>query len=682
MSHNSGGFPKLKGRENYENWKFSAKAFLEVEGIWDIVVGVETEQDVGKRAILNRNARARIVLMVEPVNFSHIQDETSAQGVWEKLEKAFADTGLMRRVGLLRVLITTKLEQCDSMEDFVNRIISTANKLSGAGMKLNDEWIGTLLLAGLSTRFEPMIMAIQSSGVKISSDHVKTQLLNDTSAANNGNGHGETSMYTNTRRAHTQHTKHDSQHHQNHKQQRNKVKCYNCGKDGNFSRDCRAPRGGSASKFRGGGGSSGGHGRTETNWSCTTGTCEPNAWYIDAGSTAHMSKSTNLVVEKQPAASESVTVANSSALKVEGVGVVNLSTPLSNVKIEKVLVVPEICAKLLSVSSMVRKGMRLVFDSRGCSIENEKTGKQMATASEVDGLYRLNASSSNAPNAFFAHGESAVATLWHRRLAHIGVDALNRMKGEKAMEDIGKLVPSCEICVLGKHARNPFVESTSKSKAVLELIHSDVCGPMRVPSLQGSRYFVTFIDDFSRRVVVVAMEKKSMVLDIFKEFQLKMENQMGKKLKVLRSDNGLEYCNSAMNNYLKSAGIVHQTTVPYTPQQNGVAERMNRTLVEKARCMLFDAGLSTKFWADAIVAAAHITNCIPRKSCNKGPEEMWSDKKPNLSRLKVFGCRAWRSYLKRSAGNSRPSPGVVFSPDNAPLRRRTGCTIWRPRRRL
>lgn len=175
----SQGIPKLKGREDYSTWKFAVQACLDVDGLWDVVEGTESETNKEKLARLDRRAKSKLILMVDAVNYAHIQNEKTAADVWKKLQGAFEDSGLTRRVGLLRTLITTQLDQCKNMEDYVNRIISNAHKLRGAGMDINDEWIGTLLLAGLNERYEPMIMAIENSGVAISSDQIKIKLLQD-----------------------------------------------------------------------------------------------------------------------------------------------------------------------------------------------------------------------------------------------------------------------------------------------------------------------------------------------------------------------------------------------------------------------------------------------------------------------------------------------------------------------
>ena len=172
----------------------------------------------------------------------------------------------------------------------------------------------------------------------------------------------------------------------------------------------------------------------------------------------------------------------------------------------------------------------------------------------------------------------------------------------------------------------------------LQLIHSDVCGPMQNDSLNGSKYFITFIDDFSRLCWVYFMKSKAKVAEVFFKFKNWVENQSGKRIKVIRSDNGAEYVSNKFAKFCEDAGIEHQFTVTYTPQQNGVSERKNRTLMEMARCLLFEKNLPKKFWAEAVGTAAFLLNRLPTKSLkNQTPFEAWSGSKPSLHNLKVFG---------------------------------------------
>ena len=140
-----------------------------------------------------------------------------------------------------------------------------------------------------------------------------------------------------------------------------------------------------------------------------------------------------------------------------------------------------------------------------------------------------------------------------------------------------------------------FPSGGKRTKQILELVHSDVFGPVKVPSLGKSVYYVPFIDDFSRNTWIYFLKKKSQFFDRFKEFKTLVENQTEKKIKVLRTDNGGEFCSKEFEEFCKKFGIAWQKNTPYTPQQNGVAKRMNKTLMERARCMLSGAGLGQEF---------------------------------------------------------------------------------------
>ena len=185
------------------------------------------------------------------------------------------------------------------------------------------------------------------------------------------------------------------------------------------------------------------------------------------------------------------------------------------------------------------------------------------------------------------------------------------------------------------------------SSEVLELVHSDICGPMSVESVGGNLYYLLFIDDKTRETFVYFLRHKSEVFSKLVEFKTLVENQTNKKIKKFRSDNGKEFVNRQMSNLFKQCGIIHQLTCEYTPQSNGVAERANRTLMEKARSMLEEAGLERKYWAEAVQTAVHLKNRSPTKAVKgKTPEEAWSGIKPDLSELKVFGCKAYMHVNK------------------------------------
>jgi len=215
--------------------------------------------------------------------------------------------------------------------------------------------------------------------------------------------------------------------------------------------------------------------------------------------------------------------------------------------------------------------------------------------------------------------DSEVTRLWHMRLGHMSEKGLTLLskRGLLSGQSTSKL-EFCERCLFGKQKRISFNSGLHRTKGTLDYIHSDLWGPARVPSKGGARYMLTFIDDYSRKVWVYFMKKKSDVFVTFKQWKALVEKQTGKKIKRLRTSNGLEFCDGDFNKFCKDEGIVRHLTVRGTPQQNGVAERMNRTLLEKVRCMLSNSGLSNDFWAEA---ACYLVNRSPNASIDcKTPE--------------------------------------------------------------
>jgi hypothetical protein len=179
-------------------------------------------------------------------------------------------------------------------------------------------------------------------------------------------------------------------------------------------------------------------------------------------------------------------------------------------------------------------------------------------------------------------------------MGHIGEKGLQTLHGKGMVEGISKCTLEfyfCGHCIYGKHNQVRFPSGATRAKGILKLIHSDVFGPVPIPSLGKSEYYVSFTDYLSRNTWIYFLRNKSEVFDKFKEFKALVENQTEKKTKVLRTNNGGEFCKNVFEEFCNKCGIARQNTTPYTPQKNGVAEIMNRTMMEKSRSMLSDAEL-------------------------------------------------------------------------------------------
>jgi hypothetical protein len=194
----------------------------------------------------------------------------------------------------------------------------------------------------------------------------------------------------------------------------------------------------------------------------------------------------------------------------------------------------------------------------------------------------------------------------------------------------------CESCIKGKTTNKSFSKHW-KSSELLEVIRSDICGPLRTKTHKGMEYFINFTDDYSRYGHIYLIEYKSRSNEKFKEYKLKVENQLGKSIKSLNNDRGGEY--EAMDFVHKENGIRHLFTMPYKPQQNGIVERINRTLMEMTRSIMAYTDLPIHFWGETLSTAIYILNKVKTKSKPLTPYECWTCLKPHFEHLKVWGCK-------------------------------------------
>ncbi|MCO5609052.1 hypothetical protein L7F22_063273 [Adiantum nelumboides] len=384
-------------------------------------------------------------------------------------------------------------------------------------------------------------------------------------------------------------------------------------------------------------------------------------WYFDSGASRHITSRKDLFCSLDAApAGKKVTCENSASYPVKGVGKILITISNgSDLCLPDVLYVPGIKKNLLSVSSLAKNGLRVIFEDDKCIVRDRDNGYSLITTSTLEnGLFVLDRYEKQMQACIAKTKTQAMqdAELWHARFGHVGYGSLMTLQRHNMVHDFSltKMPPRhvCEGCVLGKMHRfafsqDGFVRVTQK----LQLVHSDVCGPMRTPSMGNSLYFVTFIDEFSRFCWVYPLKEKSDVFAVFQHYVSMVENETGCKVQTLRTDRGGEYMSGAFKDFLGKKGIKHQWTMPYTPQQNGVAERKNRSLMEMARCMLKAKSLPHKLWMEAVASAAHVLNRCPTHALKTITSyESWYDRKPSVSYLRVFGCLAYAHIPQQLRG--------------------------------
>ncbi|CAL2253197.1 unnamed protein product [Prunus armeniaca] len=418
--------------------------------------------------------------------------------------------------------------------------------------------------------------------------------------------------------------------------------CWVCGKPGHKAQDCRHRRDQNPTNPQAN--------VTEVNEHFVAVVSETNLvsdtkdWWVDTGATRHICGDRNLFTDyEQNSSGEKLYMGNASASAVEGKGSVLLKFTSGKVlTLLDVLHVPEIRKNLVSGPILSKKGFKLVFESDKFILT--KGGLFVGKGYLADGLFKLNVTGNDAFNnninkvsVYFAESSN----IWHARLGHVNYRSMHRMMhlGLLPKFDID-FDNKCETCTESKFSRQTFKSVQGRSNELLGLIHSDLCDFKSTPTRGGKNYYITFIDDCSKYCYVYLIHSKDEALQMFKTYKAEVENQLDRKVKVLRSDRGGEYESTAFSDFCATHGIIHQTTAPYTPQQNGVAERKNRTFKDMINSMLNSSGLPHNLWGEALLTANHILNRIPHKKSKQSPYEIWKGRIPTYKTLKVWGCLA------------------------------------------
>lgn len=304
------------------------------------------------------------------------------------------------------------------------------------------------------------------------------------------------------------------------------------------------------------------------------------------------------------------------------------------------LYVPEFNISLISQGQLVQKGVEVQSNRKGCTLSYNK--RVIATGELRQNLTLIRADL-RVEKAFLTLSD---ADLWHQRMGHIGQKALQQLEGTigfKPIQGTKTSYKDCETCIKAKAKANISREPTTPVNEYLEKVNSDVCGPISPATWSKRRYFVSFIDDKTRYAYTELLSTKDEVLEAYRAYKIREENQNGLTLKRLHSDNGLEYKSEAFKALHRSTGVVATYSAPYTPAQNGKAEIFNRTIMGKVRAMLYGANIPTYWWGEALEAAVYLYNRTPHSAIGfKTPFEAKTGQKPDLTNIRVWGSIAYK----------------------------------------
>ena len=429
------------------------------------------------------------------------------------------------------------------------------------------------------------------------------------------------------------------------------------------------------------------------------------AWIIDSGATHHMCnsgeafKSWSSLRESVP-----VSLADDTVVSVERVGEVPLhmwqGAGGAQLTLGGVLYIPTLANSLFSVPRAMENGITVIFDAQEGACNLMYGRELVGTGYRQGGLWYLDGEMEQSGQTTVEDPFAALTTLWkgehlepltlwHHRLGHLGEDNLLKMVRSGVVGDLPDKLTGVSVkerclgCSEGKQHRESFGSGRLMSRRVLELVHSDVMGPVTPESIGGNKYILVIVDDYTRMCWVYPVRSKAVVGGVLLGWIDSIMVSKESRVKTLRTDNGGEFTSKEFEDGLTDRLIVHERTLPYTPQHNGVVERANRTLAEMARSMMCAAQCTRGFWGEAILAAAHIKNRTPHRSVvRRGkeitPYEAWFGRKPSVAHLKVWGCRVTVLHtLKQPKFGEKTWTGMMVG-YSSPL----GYRVWNPERRV
>jgi hypothetical protein len=642
--------------DNYATWAQDMRSLLTMKKLWSAVTSdtIDEEKDAMALALITLHVAKHLKISVGKC--------ATAKAAWQALKTKYEAQATARKLQLRIQLNTIKMGPSEPLTVYQSRALDLKAQLEAAGDSITDQEVAVPFLAGLPSAYNMMRTVIMGSDTALTIDQMLPKLLaveqealreqprrssEAALAATPGrSAPGGPPRYGGSLRPNS------SSAPSNRDRQ-----CFYCGRRGHIERFCRdkqrdqtRPR---SQRPQQQGRSAGPQYVALTAQEQQPDSGYTTRWVLDTGASRHITPDASILQDIRPL-SEPVTITfgNGATGKAVATGDALMETPDNALMLTNVLLIPEATENLLSVRSATQRGADFKFSADRCELW---LGKHLVTTAHCtdDSVYYLSAQSMSAPpkyNPALAARTSQSPELWHTRFCHLSYDNLARLPGmvtglpvtSTEFQAAAKSpVATCDACGLTKGTRAPFRSSSSTTARPLALVHTDLCGPLAVTSAGGANYFLTLLDDHSKLSMVCPLAHKSEVAQALIDALTMLETQADCRTQRVRCDNGSEFINRTVRDFCRTKGIKIETTVRYTPEQNGAAERLNRTLLDKVRPMLAESGLSKRYWAEALACANYTRNRSPVTGRIKTPYELFYGIKPDVSNLRTFGTRCY-----------------------------------------
>ena len=668
---------------NYSTWKYRISTILDIRGLMAIVLGdekcpLEQAPDIKDQAAFtlayekwkgrDKQAKAQITLTLRDEPLSGVVLCQTAAEVWEKLETRYEGKGQHTVAQLIGEIFRGTFAETTPLEQQFNLMRQKVHKLKSLGHDLTDSLIATAMIVSLPDSYSTLRQLLfMTEDSKLTTDFVIRQALME--ERTRGGTQSHVALMGNIKGKkpsnHTKELPDDST------AWKKNLKCHYCKKKGHIKSECRKLKsdqaGGNPDKSRPT--TSGDHtAKVATTaqeesvvnlFMAREGTSDlSDDWIVDSGATAPMTARKEWFSKYTPFDKEvSIGLGDDSIIKAAGSGSVMISMDVEEKKrifeLRDVYYVPDMGRNnLLSVSYMVNKGYLVHFRAKDCVIQ--KGNDVIGNVYKKNNLWVLSGKTV-LPRQEMAYIAQVSIGTWHKRLGHAMVRSIEKLANSSMVTGMRVLSDEesgekkehkthCIPCLKGKTTREPISKkSTVENPKVLHRVFSDVCGPLDIEGYQKCRYFVTLIDGYSHYMRVQPIRSKDEAPRVLMDWMTRSEVETGEKVNQLRTDGGGEYMGAEFQTYLKRKGVHHEVTNAGTPQENGVAERMNRTILEMTRSMLLESALPKSYWTFAVSYTQEVLNRLPSRALTMDitPYEAYFGKKPSVEHLRIFGCSTY-----------------------------------------
>lgn len=656
---------KLENMETFQVWNFQIKIFCKSSGLYEILIGelqlevLTTEKEKNEWNKKDAQAQKLIITTIDKKVLTHIMTCETAAQMYKKLCDIYGKDTEQQKCSLLQEFFNFSYEKGVDMSLHISQLENLAFRLKALNQNIEENMLISKIITTLPEQYRHFRSAWESTPEKDKTlTNLTSRLIGEEKMLNTNENEGAVAFNIEKIGNNVKNT--GNNHLKSHAGSSKEVKCFSCGKIGHFSKNCFKNIGQRCKickktnhqekncYFRNKNEEKKQNKVAFLSEMARTEKREENCQFvIDSGATAHMVNDINLYQKQLEIVEKEVGVAKKNAsMKVHGKGTV----VTDNCVLEDVLYVPDLTRNLLSVKAITEKDGQVTFKNNKVYVSKNNSILFEGEKSK-NGLYLINLYNDIDETSLLTQNKHEKLEEWHRKLGHLSISSMRKLTNNMTLGfDINKkdcvdFENPCEVCIKAKHVRLPFITERYRSTRPLEILHMDIAGPIDPETFDGKKYFLTVLDDFTHYTVVYLLKYKNEAQDYIKEYVEEMEAFQNLRVSKIRCDNGGEFVNNDIKSWCRRKGIVMDITIPYTPQLNGKAERLNRTLLDKARSLIFDSGIEKTFWGEAIRVAAYLLNRCPSETVPKTPYEIWTNRKPNFKRLQIFGSEAYAKVL-------------------------------------